>query len=223
MLEWRNWQTHWTQNPAPFTGHEGSTPSSSTNRPPDSSVLGHCLVQAHPGFAGSSRTKAGSGPRALTGCSGRCAGAKRIVLTAILGLWAAVCAFGSEAWQDSGDAVAKPTLEQGLGEAKPDWLSLSGEFRVRYENRQALGYRKGSNGRLRVGPDASQHRNRNPPKWLRFGFQGQDAPSPGNSRWDCRISGRFATGSMCGRPTPSSGTSDSVVFIDGGSPAPRIR
>ena len=30
MLEWRNWQTHGTQNPAAFTGHEGSTPSSST-------------------------------------------------------------------------------------------------------------------------------------------------------------------------------------------------
>ncbi len=29
-LEWRNWQTHRTQNPATFTGHEGSTPSSST-------------------------------------------------------------------------------------------------------------------------------------------------------------------------------------------------
>ena len=29
-LEWRNWQTHGTQNPAPFTGREGSTPSSST-------------------------------------------------------------------------------------------------------------------------------------------------------------------------------------------------
>ena len=30
-LEWRNWQTHGTQNPAPFTGHVGSTPTSSTN------------------------------------------------------------------------------------------------------------------------------------------------------------------------------------------------
>ena len=29
-LEWRNWQTHGTQNPAPFTGHVGSTPTSST-------------------------------------------------------------------------------------------------------------------------------------------------------------------------------------------------
>ena len=29
-LEWRNWQTHGTQNPAPFTGHESSTLSSST-------------------------------------------------------------------------------------------------------------------------------------------------------------------------------------------------
>ena len=31
LLEWRNWQTHGTQNPASFTGYEGSTPSSSTN------------------------------------------------------------------------------------------------------------------------------------------------------------------------------------------------
>jgi hypothetical protein len=30
LLEWRNWQTHGTQNPAPFTGHVGSTPTSST-------------------------------------------------------------------------------------------------------------------------------------------------------------------------------------------------
>src|SRR5437016_12855922 len=32
-LEWRNWQTHGTQNPASFTGYEGSTPSSSTKAP----------------------------------------------------------------------------------------------------------------------------------------------------------------------------------------------
>jgi hypothetical protein len=31
-LEWRNWQTHGTQNPATFTGHVGSTPTSSTNQ-----------------------------------------------------------------------------------------------------------------------------------------------------------------------------------------------
>ena len=31
-LEWRNWQTHGTQNPAAFTGHESSTLSSSTNQ-----------------------------------------------------------------------------------------------------------------------------------------------------------------------------------------------
>ncbi len=37
MLEWRNWQTHWTQNPAPVTGHEGSSPSSSTTPAPAAS------------------------------------------------------------------------------------------------------------------------------------------------------------------------------------------
>jgi hypothetical protein len=31
LLEWRNWQTHGTQNPAFFTEHVGSTPTSSTN------------------------------------------------------------------------------------------------------------------------------------------------------------------------------------------------
>ncbi len=30
-LEWRNWQTHGTQNPASFTRYVGSTPTSSTN------------------------------------------------------------------------------------------------------------------------------------------------------------------------------------------------
>ena len=39
MLEWRNWQTHGTQNPASFTGYEGSTPSSSTNRRQQRSLL----------------------------------------------------------------------------------------------------------------------------------------------------------------------------------------
>ena len=32
LLEWRNWQTHGTQNPAPFIGHVGSTPTSSTTK-----------------------------------------------------------------------------------------------------------------------------------------------------------------------------------------------
>jgi hypothetical protein len=31
LLEWLNWLTHGTQNPASVTGYEGSTPSSSTN------------------------------------------------------------------------------------------------------------------------------------------------------------------------------------------------
>ena len=41
MLEWRNWQTHGTQNPAPFTGHVGSTPTSSTKKV---KMLGSILV-----------------------------------------------------------------------------------------------------------------------------------------------------------------------------------
>ena len=39
LLEWRNWQTHGTQNPAPFTGHVGSTPTSSTSNPKGLGVL----------------------------------------------------------------------------------------------------------------------------------------------------------------------------------------
>ena len=31
LPEWRNWQTHGTQNPALFTEHVGSTPTSGTN------------------------------------------------------------------------------------------------------------------------------------------------------------------------------------------------
>src|SRR5947207_15028940 len=44
-LEWRNWQTHGTQNPATFTGHEGSTPSSSTI---NSILYGRLLFPANP-------------------------------------------------------------------------------------------------------------------------------------------------------------------------------
>jgi hypothetical protein len=32
VAEWRNWQTHQTQNLAKFTLREGSTPSSATNQ-----------------------------------------------------------------------------------------------------------------------------------------------------------------------------------------------
>ena len=48
MLEWRNWQTHWTQNPAPFAGHEGSTPSSST-KPDSSGAAARMTGSAEPG------------------------------------------------------------------------------------------------------------------------------------------------------------------------------
>ena len=210
MLEWRNWQTHWTQNPAPFTGHEGSTPSSSTN--PRSARRSRPLpAPGLSGIRGNIRRQPRRRSSELTGCIGRCAGAKRVALTGIVGLWAAVCAFGSEARQDSGNAVAKPTLEQGLGEAKPDWLSLSGEFRVRYENRQALGYQKGSNDgyalvrtRLNIGIE--------PAKWLRFGFQGQDARAPGIRDGLSNI-GAFRDGFDVRQAYAEFGTSDSVVSL----------
>jgi hypothetical protein len=40
-LEWRNWQTHGTQNPATFTGHVGSTPTSSTIEQDNPSIRLH--------------------------------------------------------------------------------------------------------------------------------------------------------------------------------------
>ena len=60
----------------------------------------------------------------------------------------------------------------------PGWLTLAGEFRFRFENRQGLGYREGSDDgygltrtRLEVGI--------RPASWLKFGIQGQDSRAPG--------------------------------------------
>ena len=49
LLEWRNWQTHGTQNPAPFIGHVGSTPTSSTTKCV-SIITGQRHLCALPGF-----------------------------------------------------------------------------------------------------------------------------------------------------------------------------
>jgi hypothetical protein len=41
---WRNWQTHWTQNPAEFTLHFGSTPKSATNLGTEFNLFIHFLL-----------------------------------------------------------------------------------------------------------------------------------------------------------------------------------
>ena len=46
MAEWRNWQTHRTQNPALFTEREGSTPSSATNPQKTASIAPLLRMQA---------------------------------------------------------------------------------------------------------------------------------------------------------------------------------
>ena len=77
-------------------------------------------------------------------------------------------------------AEKKPpvTDDRGFGKDLPNWVSLSGEFRVRYEGRRGLGYRQGSDdgyGLIRTRLDLGI----TPASWLKFGFQGQDASAPG--------------------------------------------
>ncbi len=65
-----------------------------------------------------------------------------------------------------------------VNDAAPDWLSLSGEFRFRFENRTGLGFNPGADdgyglARTRINIGVS------PSKWLHVGFQGQDSRAPG--------------------------------------------
>lgn len=150
MLEWRNWQTHWTQNPAPFTGHEGSTPSSSTM------------------------------PRLTSGDTASLRLRPRFSPPLGLAVWAALAISTAALAQTQGTAPSEPryTLRHGIGDNMPDWLSLGGELRFRGEVRRSLGYEAGRNdsyGLARVRLDIGVK----PAKWLKFGFQGQDARAPG--------------------------------------------
>ena len=54
LLEWRNWQTHGTQNPALFTEHVGSTPTSSTTIESTDYMTSHLALQYY--WAGSGGT-----------------------------------------------------------------------------------------------------------------------------------------------------------------------
>ena len=162
-LEWRNWQTRWTQNPVPLTGHEGSTPSSSTSDR-DSPAF-PAVKQAVPGCSARGDSSHVRGWR----CGPLAALAAAALLIALPPLGGA----GDE--ELGGRSL---TIEDGIGDAMPGWLSLSGEFRVRYENRQSIGFADGRDDgyplirtRLNIGIE--------PSSWLRFGFQGQDARAPG--------------------------------------------
>ncbi len=81
--------------------------------------------------------------------------------------------------QDAATDIGVQADEHGTGEAPaiPSWLSLGGEFRTRFESREALGYLNGSDDgyalvrtRVDIGIDAAE--------WLQFGFQGQDSRAP---------------------------------------------
>ena len=98
------------------------------------------------------------------------------ILAGLIWTLSATAGFGEDG---ATKAAGTPgTLQSGLGEKLPGWLTLAGEFRFRFENREGLGYRQGSDDgygltrtRLEVGI--------RPASWLRFGFQGQDSRSPG--------------------------------------------
>jgi hypothetical protein len=71
----------------------------------------------------------------------------------------------------------KPALAE-LNDDLPDWLSLSGEFRYRFEGRGGLGFSEGNDDgysllrtRLNIGIK--------PTDWLQFFVQGQDSRAPG--------------------------------------------
>lgn len=101
---------------------------------------------------------------------------KRAVLAGLIWILSASAAFGQGGAPKRDETPA--TLQSGLGDALPGWLSLSGEFRFRFENQQGLGYSEGSDDgygltrtRLEVGI--------RPVSWLNFGIQAQDSRAPG--------------------------------------------
>ncbi|MCE2514783.1 MAG: alginate export family protein [Acidobacteria bacterium] len=101
---------------------------------------------------------------------------KRVVLAGLIWILSAPVAFGQGGAPKRDETPV--TLQSGLGDELPSWLSLSGEFRFRFENGQGLGYSEGSDDgygltrtRLEVGV--------RPVSWLNFGIQAQDSRAPG--------------------------------------------
>ena len=80
--------------------------------------------------------------------------------------------------QAADETASKNKVRQYLDKAAPGFLSLSGEFRVRFESRQGLGYRAGINDSYNLVRTRVNIRVK-PAPWLRFFFQGQDARAPG--------------------------------------------
>ena len=118
-------------------------------------------------------------PRRRPGPSNGTTRVRCAVLAGLVWTLSATAGFGEDGAPQA--AEPPPRLQSGLGEKLPGWLTLAGEFRFRFENRQGLGYSEGSDDgygltrtRLEVGI--------RPASWLRFGFQGQDSRAPGIRR-----------------------------------------
>ena len=101
---------------------------------------------------------------------------KRVFLAALIWVLSAPSGFGQGGAPKQKDTPV--TLQSGLGDELPAWLTLSGEFRFRFENLQGLGYSENSDDgygltrtRLEVGI--------RPVSWLNFGIQAQDSRAPG--------------------------------------------
>ena len=114
------------------------------------------------------------------------AGTRPVARGTACGLLAALAWAAAVAAPAAGQAPGGNAARTGIGKAawsrfdrgEPRWLSLSGEFRVRFESRRNLGYVEGADDdyglvRTRVNVGVK------PASWLQFGFQGQDARAPG--------------------------------------------
>ncbi len=105
-----------------------------------------------------------------------CAPLKRALLAGLIWILSAPAGFGQGGAPKRDETPG--TLQSGLGDELPGWLSLSGEFRFRFENGQGLGYSEDSDDgygltrtRLELGV--------RPVSWLNFGIQAQDSRAPG--------------------------------------------
>lgn len=106
---------------------------------------------------------------------------KRLGMSLAFGLSMAGFLFWSARAEAQTTTGFGPLDEPALGEVNdrtPNWLTLSGDFRLRFENRRGLGYVDGNDDsyglvrtRLNVGIQAGP--------WVRFFVQGQDARAPG--------------------------------------------
>ncbi len=123
-----------------------------------------------PSFQVSAAAPGQPGPRT------RCARLKRAALAGLVLILSPSLGFGEKGSTKQDETPV--TLQSGLGDDLPGWLSLSGEFRFRFENLQGLGYSEDSDDgygltrtRLEVGV--------RPVSWLNFGIQAQDSRAPG--------------------------------------------